>query len=551
MAISGASFFMINIVFGFLIGNILSYERIRQVRRPVPRGIPIRPLDSSTIYRLSRRPTELNPDAEPIFLPLHNGKHRPLQVMERISTDTKKNWHRPKKDNFNVLNFEAYVMKPNNLDVMKPVTDRVLRDSQIEDLKPSPSSQRKYRTKNGSKNGSKKPKKNHAARLKEYDDLEFYRQYLEHQRHAAMVKKMRPKLEHKLPIGIEFFEQKKKLKLPYPPITYSPMYMNHLHQEAVEASNVQHVQMKYPDHIPVTEEQLDIQTTTPFIPIIASATDAEIEIEKLAVETIPQTSVQIPNQPISFQNEAESFHNVASEPEMYKFTIDDVVSKPIAPVVVKHPSFRGPVTLSPPSLEYKNVPNTHMMRPDPISPASANNVYENQFNGHGPYQSPITHQSNQFVRGNYRRFGPTSRFKNIPIDNFQQASASSHQQTQKFSIDPILMTTQMTIASSDENVAPTKNTVREITAKRIAKRNKKRRLIAEMQQFDNQKINRDNPNNLEFSSSYTKRRTQGYTNDEEPTTPISIKSKANASEARHLEMASTFVPKNEHHKFFQ
>lgn len=554
MALSGGLFFMINIVFGLFIGDALSYERIRHVRRPVPRGIPIRPLDSSTMYRISRRPTEINPDSEPVFLPMHNVARRPLQVMERISTDAKKTWNRPKKDNFNVLNFDAYVMKPNNFNAMKPVTERVLRDTQFQnsrdDLKPSPSSQRKYRT----KNGPKKPKKNnHASRLKEYDDLEFYRAYLEHQKHAAMAKKIRPKPEQsaRLPIGIEFFEHKKKQKQAYPPITYSPIYMNHLHRshqhEAVEASNVQHVQMQYPDmhqhEIQVTEENEDIQVTTPFIPILSTGLSTQVEIEKLAVESLPveTTVVEIPTQP-----EPEPFHSqsLVSGPEMYKFTIDDVVVKPQSPAAVKHP-FSGPVTLPPPSLEYKNAPNTHM-RPDSISPAnSANNAFENPFTGRAHYQTQLAYPSNPFIRGSYRRFAG-NRFKNVPIE----ASASAHQQIQKFPNEPAMMTT---MASNDESITSTKSTAHNITAKRIDKRNKKRRLIAEMQKFDNQKINRENPNNLEFSSSYTKRRTQGYANDDEPaTTPISSsRSKSSTAEPQYQEMVTTILPKTENAKYFQ
>lgn len=566
MTLSAVSFLMINFVFGLCIGDALSYERIRTARRPVPRGIPIRPLDSSTMYRIARRPTEINPDSEPVFLPLHNIKRRPLQVMERISTDAKKTWNRPKKDNFNVLNFEAYVMKPTNMGAIVPVTERVLHDiaqaeSNRDDLKPSPSSQRKYRT--------KKPKKNnvHSSRVKEYDDIEFYRAFLEHQKHAAMVKKLRPKPEpsSRLPIGIEFFENKKKQKVPFPPITYSPLYMNHLHRsqhhEAVEASNVQNIEMRYPDRtqheIHVTEETQDIPTTTPFIPILSTTMNPMIslhplnsngplnpmnqlddslspmvEVEKLDVESIPTSQlVQMPIQP-------EAYQRFLIEPEMHRFTIDDVVMKHQS--VAKHP-FTGPVTLSP-SLEYKNVPNTRM-RPEPIAPASANNVYENQFNGRANFQTQLNYPAKTYVRGNYRRFG-NARYKNVPIE----ASASSQQQSQQYSIDPVMMTTQMAI-TNDENDASTKNVAYDQTAKRMEKRNKKRRLIA----FDILKINPDNPNNLEFSSSYTKRRTQGYASEEDhSTTPITpIKLKNATVEPNNEEMVTTVLPKDETVKYFQ
>ncbi|XP_055322766.1 uncharacterized protein LOC129578366 [Sitodiplosis mosellana] len=575
MALTGYPIFVIKILFGVCIGHLFAYQMHRPVHGPMHRGvpipIPIRPLDHSTIRRLSRRPAELNPDSEPVFLPLHQSRHRPLQIMERISVpvDGNHNWNRQKKENFNVLNFEAYMMKPTNEALPKPVTERILRyinktEDDRDDIRQSPSSHHKYR----SRSIPKKPKKNpHVLHMKEFDDLEFYRAFLEHQKHAAMVKRLKPKPDSssRLPIGIDFFESnKKKNKAAFPPITYSPLYLNNLHRsqqyEDVEASNVQNVKMRYPDMLK-NEEIPSTQATTPFAHPVHEPTMQTTMIMPMESENHDETMPP----PSEMPDEPETFHGLASEPEMYKFTIDDVVVKPNALGVVNNP-FLGPVTLSPPAMMYQNTPHSNFMGPEHILPASANTIHETRYNP-PHFQAQLSYPPKVYQRGTaYRRFQANS-FRNVPIE----ASASSQQQVHKYSIEPVV-TTQMTFATDAEqqNIAPSVKAAYEIDSKRVDnKRNKKRRMNTERHKPENsRKVNHQKDflnNNLEFSNSYSKRRTQGVNSEEESATTPLIPSKLrhhndfNKTEAKlqqqHQQqqeaITTTNVPKNEKVKYFQ
>ncbi|XP_031633251.1 uncharacterized protein LOC116347019 [Contarinia nasturtii] len=592
MTLTGALILVINLVFVLCIGDLYAYELFRPMRAATGRGmshvVPIRSLDQSTMRRLTRRPIEINPDSESIFLPSHQAKQRPLQIMERISVpvDANHNFPRKKKENFNVLNFEAYVMKPSmNEATIKPVTERILHlnyhnDDDRDDARPSPSSHHKYR----SRPVPKKPKKSiHMSHAKEYDDLEFYRAFLEHQKHAAMVKRLKPKPEQnsRLPIGIDYFENKNKNKM-FPPITYSPLYLSNLHRshayEDVEASNVQQVKMRHPDmmkkevmtsmqqHQQHHQQHHHQHQLTTLIPDALSTMNMPMENEKQVTETMPPPEISISNEPdrfnslasepdryLSLASEPDHFHGLASEPEMYKFTIDDVVVKPHAVGVVNNP-FTGPVTLSPPPMQYQNTPNSNFMRQDRMPPAGPNTIHDKRFDS--SLQTQLNYPPKMYARTGQRRFESTS-FKNVPIET-SVAESSPQQQVQKYSIDPIIMTTQMTFATDGEqNDAPVK-AVHEIDSKRIEnKRGKKRRLNGERPKPEyTRKVNHQNDyqNNLEFSSSYSKRRTQGYNSEEETaTTPITpIKLKNNKTEPKQSETFTTDTPtKSEKVKYFQ
>lgn len=533
------------IVFALCIGNLLGYALIRPVRVPNLRRIPIRPLDPSTIRRLSRVPNEINPDAESIFIPMPNAKQRPMQVMERISApiDNKNsNWNHKRNDQFNVLNFEAYVMKPTN-PTIKPVTERVLRlitptEDYRDDTKTSPSSQHKYRIKN-----AKKPKKNpHILHMKEHDDLEFYRAFLEHQKQAAMIKRLKPKPEQssRLPIGMDFFEQKKRNKAPaFPPITYSPMYMNHMHraQPEAEASNLHHVKLRLPEvKQPVTQKLIESTTPIQFTTMATPpsfTTVLPMDIER-QTETVPPPDDRL--------DDSDAYHVLASAPEMFKFTIEDVIVKPRAPVGVKHP-YTGPVTFPPPSLTYYGAPNLHYMRSERISPPISNSINDNRYDSH--FQTQL-HYPPQIYSA-HRRFEKMP-FRTIPVEEPEL----SQNQLQAISVEPITATTEM--ITTDTETDSVKTTVE---AKQPDRRNKKRRLNPERYKMDTKhdtpaNHRADSSNNLEVSSSYSKRRTQGYSSVEDiATTPIpSTKSKSNDFEDEH----ETKPPKNsnnENVKYFQ
>lgn len=627
MALKGSFIFVLNILFGLCIDNLWTLNAVRPVRSIASRRIPIRPLDRSTMHRLSMRPTELNPDAEPIFLPNHLTNPRPLQIMERISVPV--DWNHPSADKFNVLNFDAYVMKSNNHGHLaaNPVTERVYRmanqtqkSSHRGDTRTSPSQYKFHRSKNASTKKQKKPVySGHGGagagagsgngvsgygasgygasgygptQTKEYDDLEFYRAYLEQQKQAAMMKRIKPQTEpsSRLPIGIDYFEQKKKNRMAYPPITYAPLYMNNLqrahHHEEVEASNVQmqHVKVQHPNshvnlhaqaqvqahphphaqaHANNMNHQLDeissdgneVAThppppSPPQIPYIPTTIQPEYAIQNDAQsQTVP------PSPDADNQNESEATYHggLASEPEMYKFTIDDVVFKPQQSVAYP---FVGPVTLPPPALTYQNAQNLHYVRSsininnnnnnnlnnnniivndnndgNNNVPVGANTIHENRFEV--PYQTQLNYPPNAYIppRLIYRRPGQ-NLYKHIPFEG-----ASSHQQIQKYSVDPVEITTQIAITATEKAVnlndtivaaavKPVYETVTDF--KRTDKRNKKRRQNSDRHRNDARKLNHNSrPKdlygiNLEFSNSYTKQRTQGYNSEEEPaTTPIS------------------------------
>lgn len=637
MALKGSFIFVLNIIFGLCIDNLWTLNAVRPVRSIASRRIPIRPLDHSTMQRLSLRPTELNPDAEPIYLPNHLNQPRPLQIMERISVPV--DWNHPSADKFNVMNFDAYALKPNyGYSSVNPVTERVYRmanqtDKRLHrggyDTRTSPSQYKFHRSKNSSSKKQKKPLHSGnvgnggssgigvgggagsgygPTQIKEYDDLEFYRAYLEQQKQAAMMKRIKPQTEpsSRLPIGIDFFEQKKKNRMAYPPITYAPLYMNNLqrvhHHEEVEASNVQmqQVQMQHPNshvqaqaqaqgqshaHANNINQQLDeitsgvneVATQPPAaaaqIPYIPTTIQPEYAIQNDA-----QSQTMPPSHDVDIQNEQEATYHgsLASEPEMYKFTIDDVVYKPQQSAVVAYP-FTGPVTLPPPALTYQNAQNLHYVRTSINTntntntntnnnnnnnfqnnqnnlntnniivnenndnnannignnnvPVSANTIHENRFDP--PYQTQLNYPPNAYVQPRliYRRPGQ-QLYKHIPFEG-----ASSHQQIQKYSIDPVEITTQIAVAVTEKTVnindtviaaaiKPVYETVTDL--KRTDKRNKKRRQNSDRHKNDARKLNHNSQPkdlyglNLEFSNSYTKQRTQGYNSEEElATTPIS------------------------------
>lgn len=628
MAFKGSIVFVINLLIGIGISGVFGFEVLRPIRKPIPYGIPIRPLDKSTIQRLARRPTELNPDSEPIFLPYQRANRRPLQIMERISvpTDPHASRNRGKKDHFNVLNFEAYVMKPNDGGPPRPVSERIYRllnqSDYRGDPKSNPNNFHKYRT----RSASKRPKKNApVSHVKEFDDLEFYKAFLEHQKHAAMTKlaKLKPKPESRLPIGIDFFEHKQKNKMAFPPITYqTPLYLNNLHRsqqfddvhrsqsyedvhrsqqfddvhrsqpfftedlqrsptfesvyqqspvddvyaakkfndraqphENVEASNVQRVHLRRAE----MSHQEETSTPTTVIPVVPTTIVLPMDYEETQAQSQALTQTIVPPE-MHASNEPDTMYDFGSRPEMYKFTIDDVVVKPQAQRLVKHP-FTGPVTLSPgmhsslPSLPSmpptmpsspKNVPMNHRPHADYLIPVSANTIHEHRYNGR--HHVHMNYPLKNFIRGNYRPYK-----SHMPI----QAAASSNQQIHKYSPEPMTLTTPIALPTEKLTNAASVKATYEIDSKRQDRRNRRRKPITDRQKLtDTRKANQQKEflNNLEFSSSYSKRRTQGYNSDEEvATTPISpIKPKTtNETNRQEIYTVSTTTPKNEKVKYFQ
>lgn len=513
MRISRSSLILtINIIFGSCIDHLCGINVIRPVHR-----IPIRPLDRSTVQRLQLRPAQINPDSESIFPSQQYMNHYPLQIMERISLDSNGNRNRPIQDQFNVLNFDAYVMKPTNtVNNMNPVTERIFRlMNQTEYYRGSDTKLSPMQFKHRSKSASNKTKKPTQGVNFQFDDLEFYRAYLEHQKHAAMVKRLKPRPiepSSRLPIGIEFFEQKKKNKIAFPPITYAPLYLGNVnrsphHEEVVGASNIQNVKVKHPNLV----YNVDILNESPTTPIPIIQTTLTPTLNENEIQS-PIETVLSPN--VHALNNTEPFHGLASEPQMYRFTIDDVIFKQPPPGLVNYP-YTGPVTLPPPLLKYQSVPNSHMIRPDNMMPVSANTIHENQFDVH--YPPKIIYEPNAFNNLRMNHQLNNYPYKNIPIEG-----ASSHQEIQQFVVDLASITTQLPIIDEKEsNDTVIVKLPHEIDTKRSEKRNKRRRLYFDRHRSNSRQFNHHDDINLELSGSYTKRRKQGSNSeDESETTPI-------------------------------
>lgn len=597
---------MISIIFGVCISDSDAYEKLRPIRGPVVKGIPIRPLDYSTIKRISRKHVPLNPDSEPIFLPVNAAQFKPYQVMERISSApphpnlirNRLNHHNLKKnDNFNFLNFDAYLMKPMNGSVkVKKDPNRGLQfanqtESFYEDAKSSSSTQHKYRSKPSSKKS--KQKGNRLSMMPVRDmDFELYKAILEQQKQQKQQKQAETmeklhKMKHinhlnvnpikhahngaKLPIGIDYFEQKSKNKSPYPPITYAPIYLDNLkhrshHHEDVEASNIyvrtQPLEMLQNEEMPLT-------TTTG--PSVLPTFAVPIEVEM--------------HQP----EEAKSYHKVANAPEMYKFTVDDAV---IRPIISNPHSFNGPVTLSPQPDDYPNQPDEHFVQSENVPLLNMNNGIENipasirplvrgrrPMNHHNShYQTQINHPPNEYTRTGYRRLEPSHYSQQYhPINhnmNYEsnsinsnmnhmamEVSASSRRQSENVSLQPIVMTTQMTVAA--DNNPDTEQPVATTTTIESVRRQKKRRRPIKTNRYpvEQSEANTENArqsahhsvsnnNNLEVSSSYTKRRTQGYNSEEDdrttPISPIKLKSVRNTITSESKQITSTVSPHRTH-----
>lgn len=574
------------IIFDVYISGIYSYERLKPMRGPSVKRIPIRPLDYSTIKRLSRKHLPFDPDSEPIFLPINASKFKSYPVMERISSPPNIIRTRnpsEKNDNFNILNFDAYKIRPLH-SAVKTGTDRMLhftnRTDYYNDAKPSSSSQHKYR----SKSSPKKSKKNHHEQqqqlihqqIQDFEDYDFYKAFVEHQKQVAAMKKLKlkhaaqlngaNKLMHsasKLPIGIDYFEQRSKNKIPYPPITYAPLYMNNLHRsnrhEDVEASNI-HIRTQ-----PLEMLQNERMPTTTTIAAATPTYVVPVELESVK-HTVAPTETHQPE-------EAKSYHKVANAPEMYKFTLDDAI---VRPHLSNHHPFHGPVTLSPQSVEFSNIANGHYIHAQDVS--LSHNGNKNLATSVRPSLRSHRHEMNQNIQfktqinypppGEYQRSGyrrlESSRFpqqlyhSNHNMNNHlpMEVSASSRRHTQKVTLNPIVMTTQMTVATENPEMDQSITTVTEIDSKRIDKKTRRRRIHGNRistEQSDGITLkpvhHKDfsNNNNLEFSNSYTKRRTQGYNSEEDdgtttPISPIKLKNAQNQIMSESKQMSSTEVP---------
>lgn len=105
---------LVELVFGAS-SPLEASENVRVFR--AAKTIPIRPMDSSS-QRYFRAPP-LNPDSELIYPPSRSQRYQYEKIMERLTgpptastTNQTTPKLRPKKKNFNYLNFDAYIVRP-------------------------------------------------------------------------------------------------------------------------------------------------------------------------------------------------------------------------------------------------------------------------------------------------------------------------------------------------------------------------------------------------------------------------------------------------------
>lgn len=130
------------------LANAFPYEIFNPYRRPqVVHMVPIIPMNYTAIRRSIHRLPPINPLAEQVIIPRNfQQRYRPEQIMERL-TNSASNVHPQKHPNkFNLLNFDAYKMKPMNFDyntvlaTLTPETERIFKILNRTDIKSDPNS---------------------------------------------------------------------------------------------------------------------------------------------------------------------------------------------------------------------------------------------------------------------------------------------------------------------------------------------------------------------------------------------------------------------------
>lgn len=98
------------------------------------RIVPIKPMNYTIMNRAVKRLPPLNPDAE--FITSSSNKHRfhPEKIMERVTqSEIKENPNKMKKNPFNYMNFDAYLVKPAEFNyktvwaTLEPETEKLLK----------------------------------------------------------------------------------------------------------------------------------------------------------------------------------------------------------------------------------------------------------------------------------------------------------------------------------------------------------------------------------------------------------------------------------------
>lgn len=132
----------------FCYTNAFPYQIYNPFHRgiPLPRIVPIKPMNYSTIRRSTHKLPPINPLAEQVFIPKSlQQRYRPEQIMERLTSSASNAHTRKHKNNkFNLLNFDAYTLKPMNLNyntvlaTLTPETERIFKILNRTDVKNDP-----------------------------------------------------------------------------------------------------------------------------------------------------------------------------------------------------------------------------------------------------------------------------------------------------------------------------------------------------------------------------------------------------------------------------
>lgn len=389
-----------------------------------------------------------------------------------------------------------------------------------------------------------------------FNDHEDYKNYADYIRHESSKKPRQLSSQARkptksaasvskgnLPIGMAYFDENNQKNV-FAPITFAPVPMHQFHRSYNEGIAPSNIQLKNRNYQMLEGEEEPIQMQS------VHNMQTHAEPNYMNFDNIAQEEERIPE-------EAKAYLDLVPMPEMYKFTLDDVVLRPRETRIIN--PFEGPVTMAPPpsldefpsSLDL-NTAHIHvndlamenpesLMKHFPMSTISSQNLPdENEMQPFG-IRSNKNNERYSFPKTSYRKV-ERERFFN-PIGSSSRLIA---RQFRKFDSNPTPTTidiTPSTEASSNDEVqiraaieswTPTPQ-LRSKNSKRT--RADYRKLHQQMENVKNQAENsKTEPRHqhLEVSRSYTKQRTQGYNSIEDvSTTPMtSLGSKRNGKKSK-------------------
>lgn len=99
------------------------------------RLVPIKPMNYTLMNRAVKKLPPFNPDAEFITSPTNKHRFHPEKIMERVTqSEPTENSNDMKKNRFNYMNFDAYLVKPAEFNyktvwaTLEPETQKLLKN---------------------------------------------------------------------------------------------------------------------------------------------------------------------------------------------------------------------------------------------------------------------------------------------------------------------------------------------------------------------------------------------------------------------------------------